>query len=194
MEKRSKGRLSFADIWATPLAQQVFSKPNTEHGAELAELWESGRLPLEYLEAMLWPVWVGQPDHRTAPSKQQWEAMFRAVGYQEDGQPARRPWLPRRLYRGASGDRRYGLSWTTNPSVARHFLTRHDDSARVWTCVCHPSRILASGRRGRDSEGEFVLDTTGLEISEVPTGRIPAEWRPNPRMSWRLRAGRGGNV
>lgn len=164
-------------------ADQIWDAPHGKHGQALAHLWQTGQITTDELSKVLWRAWRWQIDHTTDPHQDVWREMFQAVGYQHDGRPAQRPMLARRLYRGAPVDKARGLSWTTNPGVARHFLTRHYENPTVWTTVAAPWRFLAFG----SNESEYVLNTDGLPIEPYDVSRIKPGWVEDPRFPHRLR-------
>lgn len=80
------------------------------------------------------------------------------------------PDAPVRLYRGAVAARADGMTWTGSHERATWFAERFngalDDTARVYTAVVEPHRIYA--RFDGRGEDEYVIDTRGLAIDEVP--------------------------
>lgn len=150
----------------------------------LEQLFTTGNVSGGVLSRVVWSVWRNRPDGCTVDADT-WRAMFTTVGYQLDGRPHQPPRLARRLYRGATAERRLGLSWTTNPGVAHHFArTRQAPGAggQVWTAVVHPRRFLAEGSQER----EYVLDATGVQVTAFDTSALPA-WTEHPRWPHRLR-------
>lgn len=167
----------------SPVVDQIWEAPHGKHGQALAHLWQTGQITIDELSEVIWPAWRNQIDFTTDPAYEVWQEMFRAVGYQHDGQIARRPLLSRRLYRGAPADKALGMSWTTNPGVARHFLTRHYGTPAVWTTVAAPWRFLASG----SDEREYVLNTEGLTIEPYEVSKIKPGWVKHPALPHRWR-------
>jgi hypothetical protein len=99
-----------------------------------------------------------------------WQEMFLVAGYAVDGARANRPSRPIRLYRAASEEHRAGHSWTRDLSVAKSFLTlgyRDQFEPKLWTALVSENRLLAEINEDRPGETQFVVDTDGLEITEV---------------------------
>lgn len=79
-------------------------------------------------------------------------------------QRSRRPLRRRRLFRGATADRRFGMSWTRDPAVARHFaLHRQPNGAedgQVWVGVFEPAQLLAY----LSDEQEYLVDAADVAV------------------------------
>lgn len=123
---------------------------------------EAAPFDLQMGLARAWGAGFVKP-HLQLP-RERWVEMFRRAGFFSlNGAWA--PTEPVRLYRGAADGHERGMSWTTSPAIARRF------DAALWTCLAPPSAVLAifgvlwQDLNG-DDLGEFVLDTTGLDIEE----------------------------
>lgn len=98
-----------------------------------------------------------------------WVLFFDHVGYIVDGEPRdREQHLPEivTLYRGATSDRRDGMSWTGSRDRAEWFARRFEglDSTRecsVWRIETPREHVLAHfTNRGED---EYVVDTSTFD-------------------------------
>lgn len=155
--------------------------------AELFEQFQAGALkPEQMREALPW-IWRHRPDRDPLDNAAAWHAMVVHAGYFEwksgmpGGRPARRPMLARRLFRGATEERRFGLSWTTKPDIARHFASYrqpHGEVGRVWVATFTPSRLLA--RLG--DEEEYLVEAEGADVQPWTAARTSGR-------AWRLRGG-----
>jgi len=108
-------------------------------------------------------AWVGPGDAYL--DRDEWRALFRAVGYREDDQPAARPTEPLVLYRGATPEDRAAWSWTENPDAAAQYASGwwvQADLGLVWRATVAPEHLLARIIYQRYSE--YIVDTDGLTI------------------------------
>ncbi|MFE7204229.1 hypothetical protein ACFU8R_28630 [Pseudonocardia alni] len=115
------------------------------------------------------PIWRFRSDRDPLHGPVAWQAMVEHAGYfcwgPEGGRPGRRPRRRHRLFRGAVPQRRQGMSWTTNPAIARWFAEHRQVPAevglgRVWVAVLEPSRVLGY----LHDEREFLVDATDLAV------------------------------
>ncbi|MFD4535659.1 hypothetical protein ACFWNL_18465 [Kitasatospora sp. NPDC058397] len=125
------------------------------------------------LAAHLGRVWSMAEYPDAALGHDGWRALFDAAGFTADGRRAERPVEAVELWRGSVPERRADWSWTTRRAVAEGYATgtgvRRPATGRLYRVVAPPSALLAHNN-GRD-EDEYVLDTTGLTITEVPLTR-----------------------
>lgn len=124
--------------------------------ALLAELADAELLTGDVLARAVAEAWSGprHPARRLDPER--WVELFGAAGYAVDGEPARRPAGPVRLYRGAHERDGAGLVWSGE---------RHRDT--VSTALAPPHALLArvTGGHGRP---RYVVDPTRLgEVTPV---------------------------
>lgn len=118
-------------------------------------------------------IWRSRPDSDPLDSAEAWRAMVEHAGYftwksgQAAGRRARRPVWPRRLFRGATPERRFGMSWTRNPAIAEYFARYRQppgrEVGRVWVGVFAPSRLLAYIK----DEREYLVDPVGADIQPL---------------------------
>ena len=125
-------------------------------------------------------IWRYRSDRDPLNNTAAWRAMVEHAGYfkwasgRPHGRPARRPLRARRLFRGATSSRRFGMSWTTNPDIAKNFARHrqpHGEVGQVWVARFTPSRLLAYLQH----EQEYLVDAAGAVVQP---------WRPGtPRAS-----------
>lgn len=130
------------------------------------------KLSRREMEGVVAGVWSGaEYPQRCIEDPSLWRTLFAANGYSQDGERADKPAASVVLYRGSTPEGRFGMSWTTDLSVARSFA---DDGLRgraqgqVYTAVVAPTHLLAyiGPRIGRD-ESEYVVDPSGLSDRTV---------------------------
>lgn len=126
------------------------------------------RLDDSVIAAVVGGVWSAAEYPNRAMRRKDWRYLFGRAGYTVDGVPSERPENALRLYRGSIPERRRCWSWTDDLEVAKVFAhgLRGRERGKVWTAVVKPSRLLA--RINDRKESEYVVDTTGLGIFEVP--------------------------
>ena len=100
----------------------------------LVQLISSHELAPDVFTTVLRDVWRCRPEV-TSLSRETWLDLFRVAGFTRDGVRARRPRLPRRLYRGATEDNKDGMSWTLNPAIAHDFAWHRQGPGRARTCM-----------------------------------------------------------
>ena len=79
------------------------------------------------------------------------------------GRRARRPLLSRRLFRGATRECRFGMSWTRNRDIAIYFARYRQApgaEGQVWVAVFRPSRLLAY----IEDEEEYLVNAVGTDV------------------------------
>jgi hypothetical protein len=152
---RSNGPALLWDLYSADLLNRRLLAPN------IGGVWSAAEIPEYNLEPPMW------------------RQLFVRAGYTENGKPAHRPHQPLILYRGATPDRRAGWSWTNDVNVAAAYAfegVRGRKRGRVWVAEVEPARLLAF-HDGRE-EGEYVVDTEGMEIGVAadvvePPGKHP---------------------
>ncbi|UJW36905.1 hypothetical protein L3Q67_45385 (plasmid) [Saccharothrix sp. AJ9571] len=121
-------------------------------------------------------AWRYRPDQDPLNSTEAWRSMFLHAGYFEwtsgmsGVRRTRKPLLVRRLYRGATAERRFGLSWTTNPSIARHFAVHRQppgETGQIWVATFRRVQLLAYFR----GEREYLVDADGADVQPYPDRR-----------------------
>lgn len=115
-----------------------------------------------------------------------WRAMVDHAGYfvwasgEAVGRRARRPLGSRRLFRGATADRRFGMSWTRNPAIARDFAVNRQpdgvDDGQVWVGVFAPTQLLAY----LSDEREYLVAARRRRHRAVVPGRRRVACAPTP--------------
>ncbi|MET9265227.1 hypothetical protein [Amycolatopsis sp. NPDC004079] len=150
------------------------SDPWADDAIALYARFRAGELSPDDLLAELPQIWRCRPRRDPLGNPEAWRRMFEHAGYFEwksgesRGRRARRPWRRQLLYRGATEDRRLGLSWTKNPRIAEHFARHRQpdgETGHVWTGVFAPSLLLA---RVRD-EQEFLVRAGGAKVRRLRT-------------------------
>jgi hypothetical protein len=118
-------------------------------------------------------IWRYRSDRDPLDSAAAWRAMVEHAGYFEwrsgalSGRRARRPWRPRRLFRGATASRRFGMSWTENPDIAQYFARYrqpHGEVGQVWVATFRPSRLLAY----LEDEQEYLVAAEDADVQPWP--------------------------
>lgn len=108
-----------------------------------------------------WPERAVEPD--------MWAMLYRMVGFTVEGvQADPKDHLPAEvvLYRGATPDRKMGMSWTTDPQVAQWFANRFVGyETHVYRTTVRRDQVLAMG--GRDGEHEVILDVEQLDERKI---------------------------
>jgi hypothetical protein len=101
---------------------------------------------------------------RTGGGRQREAGYFTWASGQAGGRRTRRPLLAQRPYRGASPDRRNGMSWTRKLAIAEYFARYRQppdcNDGRVWVSVFAPSLLLAYFK----DEWEYLVDATGADV------------------------------
>lgn len=96
-----------------------------------------------------------------------WLRVFALAGYTVDGERAKRPAGPVRLYRGAPRSHRFRMAWTDDRATAEWFARagiRSREASQVWTADVAPDRLLARMHEGGRGESEYVINTRGLRV------------------------------
>ena len=140
-----------------------------EAAVDLYARFRAGQLTREDMAAQLPPIWRSRERLDPLGSAAAWRDMVDYAGYftwrsgTPHGQRARRPWRRCRLYRGASTENRFGMSWTTNLAVARHFADHRQAPGahgHVWVATFAPGQLLGY----LHDEHEYLVNTTGATI------------------------------
>jgi hypothetical protein len=114
-------------------------------------------------------IWRFRSDEDPLNSADAWRAMVKYASYFEwksgrlHGRRTRRPLRSKRLFRGATLSRRFGMSWTKNPDIAEHFARvrqPHDELGQVWVATFRPSRLLGY----LADEKEYLVDAAGADV------------------------------
>ncbi|MFF8960855.1 hypothetical protein [Streptomyces sp. NPDC014894] len=157
-------------IGADRFAGLLLRAGRTEGPVLLSTAWSTGTITAETLSVHVGRVWSMAEYPDAALDRPVWTALFAAAGFTVDGHPAERPTAPVPLWRGSVPERRADWSWTTRRAVAEGYATgtgaRRPRTGRLYRTLAPPSALLAFNTN-RD-EDEYVLDTTGLTITEAP--------------------------
>jgi len=144
--------------------------------ALLFDAWFGEVIEVGTLAGHIGRVWSMAEYPDAALDRPLWRQLFSAAGFTVDGRPAKRPDGPVELWRGSVPERRTDWSWTTRQAVAQGYAAgtgaRRPSTGRMFRTLAPPTALLAHNR-GRD-EDEYVIDTDGLEITEVPLTVGPA--------------------
>lgn len=133
--------------------------------------FRSGEISPEEMAAELPPLWRLRSDRDPLNNAAAWRAMVEHAGYfnwrpgEALRRPACRPRRRHRLFRGATPRRRRGISWTSNPAIARWFADYRqppgeDGQALVWVAVVSPQQVLGY----LHDEREFLVDATNVDV------------------------------
>ena len=140
----------------------------------LVDWYDKGRVSDVTLQELLPELWSRQeyPENIYSPSV--YRRLFRSIGFTIDGVRAELPVGLTTVYRGCLPFLKRGMSWSTDPDIARTFASgkmRGRSVGCVFSAEVPPSRILAMIETR--TECEVVLDTRGLQISELKGAQIP---------------------
>lgn len=137
---------------------------------ELYARFRAGVVSSDEMLQELPAIWRLRSDSDPLDSDAAWRAMVEHAGYftwrsgQACGRRSRRPTWPRRLFRGATFERRFGMSWTTKRAIAEYFAryrqTPADEIGQVWVGLFPPGRLLAY----IEDEREHLVDAVGVDI------------------------------
>jgi hypothetical protein len=149
---------------ALRLLEQVVGKPDGPR--VLYEAWTSRRIGDSDLAELIPDTWLYNDSSEPTIGSIRWVEMFRAAGFLLRPTNGTRPVDAVNVYRGATRERTYGMSWTTNQDTAKQFARRHEQIgiSHLYRALAPLDAILA--RFERPGEGqEFVLDPEGLELT-----------------------------
>jgi hypothetical protein len=147
--------------------------------ANLYRRFQAGDVSPDGMVAELPRIWRHRSRADPLNSMSAWRAMvdhtggyFTWASGQAEGRRASRPILSRRLFRGATVDRRCGMSWTARRGVAEDFARYRQpdgvEDGQVWIGVFEPSRLLAYF----EDEREFLVDAVGVDILPLSAARV----------------------
>lgn len=168
-EAAARGEL----LGAGPLGDLLLLAERLDGPALLHTAWSSGAIDAHVLAVHVGRVWSMAEYPDAALGHPVWRRLFAAAGYTADGRPARPPAGPVELWRGSVPERRTDWSWTARRAVAEGYATgtgaRRPTTGRLYRVLAPPPALLAHNTgRGED---EYVLDTHGLALTEVPLTR-----------------------
>lgn len=105
-------------------------------------------------------------------TQQRWLALFEAVGFRIDGEPADPPTVATRLYRACLPEHTRRMSWTPDLRVARAYATgegHHQPGAgHIYTTVADPNDVLGINETvlANPDETEWIVDPRHLDITQ----------------------------
>lgn len=142
----------------------------SQRAAAVAAMFEQEGLSSAVLTYLVPPLWRFRDDRCEVPVGS-WRALFEGCVYTHDFEVAQRPlrWRPYTLYRGATVENRYGLSWTGDVDQARYFArSRQAPGVRgsVWQCRVPANRVLARVS-AMSWEDEYVCDVRNCTVTRV---------------------------
>ncbi|ANY08207.1 hypothetical protein AFB00_20160 [Pseudonocardia sp. HH130630-07] len=148
---------------------------------ELYTRFRAGEVTPDQMMAEFPPLWRCRSRVDPLDSAAAWRSMVDHAGYfvWASGDPsarrARRPLGARRLFRGATAERRFGMSWTTKPAIARDFaLNRQPDGVhhgQVWVGMFASAQLLAY----LGDEREYLVAAAGADVVSWSPGN--GRWR-----------------
>jgi hypothetical protein len=134
----------------------------------LYDAWADGQISDCGLRPLIPDTWlyVDWPEHVIGPDK--WIQLFRAAGFLSIPYGLSRPDSTMTVFRGATEERRSGMSWTTDIRRADQFRQRHSWHAptAIYRTVAAPSAVLALLERRGEGPPEVVVDPRMLTAVE----------------------------
>jgi hypothetical protein len=156
------------------LAEIVQDRPNGPHA--LYNAWSGGMISDRDLRALIPDTWlyVDWPERVVGAGK--WVRLFRAAGFLSIPYGLSRPDSAMTVFRGATAERRAGMSWTTDPGRADQFRQRHAWHAptAIYRTVAAPDAVLE--RKG-EGPPEVVVDPRMLTAVEQVGPLHPQRFR-----------------
>lgn len=145
----------------------------------LHDAWAAGRISDGDLRELIPETWLYTDWPERIISAGKWVQLFRAVGFLSIPYGLARPAEAVTVYRGASAERRAGMSWTTDIGRADHFRQRHSWHAptAVYRAVATPQAVLALLERRGEGPPEVVVDPQMLVRIEQVSPLHPQRYR-----------------
>ncbi|MFE3522225.1 hypothetical protein ACFXOD_11625 [Streptomyces sp. NPDC059161] len=159
-----------ADKLTTAELEYLIGREGRNSGpGHLASTYSDNKVTAQTATALIGHIWSNAefPDRHL--DRDTWRWLFKAAGFTVDGTPAERPAVPVRLWRGSVPERRTDWSWSTERAVAERYAfgnLNYRPPGRLYTVLAPPAALLCANT-GR-GEAEYVIDTDGLGIHEVP--------------------------
>lgn len=163
--------LSSADLNTISAIHAVAPRPTGRQiTAALASMIGDPRLTSAVLTYLVPPLWRFRDDRCDLPIES-WRPLFEGCAYTHDFEVARRPlrWRPYTLYRGATIENRFGMSWTGDIDQARYFArSRQAPGAHgaVWQCRV-PANLVLARVCAMSWEDEYVSDVRGCDVTRI---------------------------
>jgi hypothetical protein len=134
----------------------------------LYDAWVAGQISDRDLRALIPDTWlyVDWPERIVGVGK--WVRLFRAAGFLSIRYGLSRPDSAITVFRGATAERRTGMSWTTDVDRADQFRQRHSWHAptAIYRAVVMPDAVLALLERRGEGPPEVVVDPQMLPAVE----------------------------
>lgn len=103
----------------------------------------------------------------TSLERKAWRALWVKAGFTIDLEPAARPTEPVRVWRASWPKFKGNMSWTADKSRAEWFVQARSGNMRLYTALVPPERLLGRIHAAGRSEDEWIVDTRGVQITEV---------------------------
>jgi hypothetical protein len=134
----------------------------------LYDAWAAGQITDSDLHALIPDTWlyVDWPERIIGAGN--WVRLFRVAGFLSIPYGLPRPDSAITVFRGATAERRAGMSWTTDIDRADQFRQRHSWHAptAVYRAVAMPDVVLALLERRGEGPPEVVVDPRMLTAVE----------------------------
>lgn len=126
----------------------------------LYDAWTARQIANADLRGLIPDTWlyVDWPERIIGADK--WVQLFRAAGFLTIPYGLSQPASAITVFRGATAERRVGMSWTPDVNRARQFCQRHSwhAPATIYRTVVMPEAVLALLERKGESPPEVVVD------------------------------------
>lgn len=143
----------------TQTVEDRIKGPQTLHDA-----WVNGNLADGDLRHLIPDTWLYTDWPERVIGAEKWVLMFRATGFIAIPYWLPRPDAPLTLFRGATPERREGMSWTQDVNRADQFRQRHSwhGPTAIYQAVVPPAAVLALLERRGEGPPEVVVDPQSL--------------------------------
>ena len=145
----------------------------------LYDAWVGGQISDCDLRPLIPDTWlyVDWPERVIGADK--WVRLFRAAGFLSIPYGLFRPDGAMTVFRGATAERRSGMSWTTDVGRADQFRQRHSWHAptAIYRTVAAPDAVLALLERRGEGPPEVVVDPRMLAAVEQVGPLHPQRFR-----------------
>jgi hypothetical protein len=145
----------------------------------LYDAWAAGQISEGDLRALIPDTWlyVDWPERIIGAGN--WVRLFRAAGFLSIPYGLPRPDGAITVFRGATAERRAGMSWTTDIDRADQFRQRHSWHAptAVYRAVVTPDAVLLLLERRGEGPPEVVIDPRMLTAVEQVRPLQPQRFR-----------------
>ncbi len=126
----------------------------------LYDAWAAGQISNDDLRGLIPDTWlyVDWPERIIGAGK--WVQLFRAAGFLSIPYGLPQPASAITVFRGATAERRVGMSWTPDINRASQFHQRHSwhAPAAIYRTVVTPEAVLALLERKGERPPEVVVD------------------------------------